>query len=222
MTTTYPRSGADVTTTDSLRRMLAWLAPVGPLAMAGWSLSIPYSLSDAPADWVPKMADDTRVELSFAMMFVFVLTIGIGVIVTGLVARRGSRRLGTVGLAMGFLGFSAMGFGGIGYDAIAATSVRAGLDTATTLELLEQADGFIAPLVGGIVFIPMSFIGTLLLGIALWRSRAVPRWAAGLLLASFPVILAGGAFLMAANALGFVMVAVAFAAAGREFARDGR
>lgn len=216
-TTTEPRT-AEVTS-DPLRRLVAWVAPVGPLAMAGWSLSIPYDLTDAPAAYIPKLANDARVELAFWMMLAFVLTIGVGVIVTGLVARRGSPRLGTVGLVLAYLGFSAMGFGGIAYDGIAAASVRAGLDVGTIEDILHQADTFTAPMVGGMIFIPMSFIGTLLLGIALWRGRAVPRWAAALLIVAFPVILAGGAFLMTANALGFVMVAAAFAVAGREFAR---
>lgn len=187
--------------------------------MAGWSLSIPYDLTDAPAAYIPKLANDARVELAFWMMLAFVLTIGVGVIVTGLVARRGSPRLGTVGLVLAYLGFSAMGFGGIAYDGIAAASVRAGLDVGTIEDILQQADTFTAPMVGGMIFIPMSFIGTLLLGIALWRGHTAPRWAAALLIVAFPVILAGGAFLMTANALGFVMVAAAFAVAGREFAR---
>lgn len=198
---------------------MAWVAPVGPLAMAGWSLSIPYALGDQPAEWVPKMADDVRVQLSFVMMLFFVLTIGIGVIVTGLVARRAAPRLGSTGLCLAWLGFAAMGFGGIGYDAIAAASLRAGVDTAVSVRMLEEADQFIAPTIGGVLFIPMSFLGTILLGIALWRGRTAPRWAALLLIMAFPVILAGGAFLMAVNALGFAMIAVAFFAAGREFTR---
>lgn len=218
MTTTTELRTTELTS-DPLRRLAAWVAPVGPLAMAGWSLSIPYDLTDAPADYIPKLADETRVELSFWMMLAFVLTIGVGVGVTGLVARRGSPRLGTVGMVLAYLGFSAMGFGGIAYDGIAAASVRAGLDVGTIEDILKQADTFTAPLVGGMIFIPMSFIGTLLLGIALWRGPAMPRWAAALLIVAFPVILAGGAFLMTANAFGFVMIAVAFAVAGREFAR---
>lgn len=199
-------------------RWLAWIAPVGPLAMAGWSLSVPYALSDEPAVWIPKMAAEARVELAFAMMLVFALTIGVGVILTGLVARRGSRRLGTAGLVTGYVGFTAMGVGGITYDAIATATLRAGVDVGTIERILKEADGFLAPAVGGMVFVPLSFLGTLLLGIALWRGRMVPRWAAGLLLLAFPVILAGGAFLMVLNAAGFVMIAVAFAVTGRVFA----
>lgn len=216
--TTAPPSTA--VTTDPLHRLMAWVAPLGPLAMAGWSLSIPYDLADDKPTFISSLEDDARVELSFWMMLLFVLTIGVGVIVTGLVARRGSPRLGVVGMVLAYLGFSAMGFGGIAYDAIAASALRAGLDVDTVEGILEQADTFTAPMIGGMIFIPLSFIGTLLLGIALWRGHSVPRWAAGLLVAAFPVILAGGAFLMAANAAGFVIIATAFAVAGREFRRD--
>lgn len=217
MTTTHPELAAGHP--DALHRLMAWVAPVGPLAMAGWSLSIPYALSDSPEEFVPKMADELRVQLSFVMMLFFVLTIGVGVIVTGLVARRGVPRLGITGMCLAWLGFAAMGFGGIGYDAIAAASLRAGVDTPGTVSILEEADRFIAPTIGGMVFIPMSFLGSILLGVALWRGRTVPRWAAVVLVAAFPVILAGGALLQAVNAIGFLMIAVAFLAAGREYAR---
>jgi hypothetical protein len=206
------------TTRDPLRRLAAWIAPVGPLAMAGWSLAVPYDLADPQEVFIAKMADDVRVELSFWAMLVFALTIGVGVVVTGLVARRGAPRLGTVGLVTAWLGFAAMGFAGIAYDALAAAPLRAGLDVETITGILAEADKFTAPMIGGIIFIPMSFLGTILLGIALWRTRAVPRWASAILIAAFPVILAGGAFLMAVNAFGFVMIAVAFGMAGRAFA----
>lgn len=201
-----------------LLRLAAWIAPIGPLAMAGWSLSVPYDLADPPEVFVPKMADGFRVELSFWMMLVFVLTIGVGVIMTGLLARRTAPRLGTAGLVLGYLGFTAMGFGGIAYDALAAAPLRAGLDLETIVRILGEADRFTAPMVGSSIFIPLSFLGIVLLGIALWRGRTVPRWAAAVLVASFPVILAGGAFWMPANALGFVMIAIVFGIAGRRFA----
>lgn len=137
---------------------------------------------------------------------------------TGLLARRGSPRLGTVGLVTAYLGYTAMGFGGITYDALSAIPLSAGVDIATIQAVLTQADTFTAPTVGGMLFAPMSFLGTVLLGIALWRSRVVPRWAAGLLLAAFPVILVGGMVLMLLNAIGFVMVAVAFGVAARRLA----
>lgn len=218
-TTTAPQTAVRA---DPLLQVAAWIAPLGPLAMAGWSLAIPYDLVDSPAEFIPKMADVTRVQLSFWMMLIFVLTIGVGVIVTGLLARRGSPRLGTIGLVTAYLGFTAMGFGGITYDALSAIPLSAGVDIATIQAVLAQADGFTAPTVGGMLFAPLSFLGTLLLGTALWRSRAIPRWAAGLMLVAFPVILAGGMFLMALNALGFVMLAVAFAVAARRLVNDTR
>jgi hypothetical protein len=219
MTTTHAPSTP--LATGRLLRTVAWIAPIGPLAMAGWSLSVPYDLADPPEVFVAKMADVFRVELSFWMMFVFVLTIGVGVIMTGLLARRTAPRLGTIGLVLAYLGFAAMGFGGIAYDALAAAPLRAGLDVETILRILGAADQFTAPMIGGMVFIPMSFVGILLLGIALWRGRAVPRWAAVVLLAAFPVILAGGAAWMPANAAGFVMIAIVFGIAGRRLAETG-
>jgi hypothetical protein len=204
---------------DVGRRALAVLAPVGPLAMAGWALAVPYALTEEPAEWIPKVAGNMgRTELSFWLLLVFAVTAGAGAIVTGMVARRGSLRLGTIGMVLAFAGFSALSFSGAGYDGAAAATINAGLDVPTAENVLREIDSYQATAVGGALFIPLMFIGVLLLGIALWRGRTVPRWAAAALLVAFPIILAGGFVAMAVNALGWLLLAIGFAAAGAAYA----
>jgi hypothetical protein len=202
------------------RRALAVLAPIGPLVMAGWALAVPYSLTDEPADWIPKLAANMgRTELSFWMLLIFAVTAGAGAIVTGLVARRGSLRLGTIGMVLTFAGFSALSFSGAGYDGAAAATVNAGLDVPTAESVLKEIDAYQATAIGGALFIPLMVVGVLLLGIATWRGRTIPRWAAAVLLAAFPVILVGGFAAMAVNALGWLLLAIGFGAAGVAYAR---
>jgi hypothetical protein len=64
---------------------------------------------------------------------------------------------------------------------------------------------------------PIMAAGVIILGVALWRGRAVPRWAAIVLVAAFPVIFVGGLVSMMINAAGWLLLAVGFAVVGRAF-----
>lgn len=214
MMTTTP---APVGTTT---RWLGYLAPIGPLAMAGWALAVPYHVGEPTDVWIPKVAENAgRTQLSMWMMLLFALTAGVGAIVTGLVARRGSLRLGTAGMVLAFLGFSALGFSGATYDGAAFAGMRSGLDLAATGRLMSEVDNLQAPTVAGMVFVPLMALGVILLGLALWRGRTVPRWAAGAVVAAFPVVFAGGVVAMPINAAGWVLLALGFGAAGVAYAR---
>ncbi|NRQ32781.1 hypothetical protein HII36_13160 [Nonomuraea sp. NN258] len=203
-----------------VHRALALLAPAGPLAMAAWALLVPYAVADAPDVWIPKAAAGVgRLQLAMWMLLVFALTAGVGAIVTGLVARRGSPGLGTAGMALTYVGFAALGFSGAGYDAAAVASRQAGLGQAATERLLAGLDAFQAPALGGAVFVPLMFLGIVLLAVALWRGRQVPRWAAALMPASFPLVMAGGFVAMPVNALGWLLLATGFGAAGAAWVR---
>jgi hypothetical protein len=201
-------------------RYLGFLAPIGPLAMACWAFALPYQLGDEPAVWIPKATSATgRLQVAMAALLLFSLTGLIGAIVTGLMARAASRRIGTTGLVLTFLGFSAVTFSGTGYDAAAVASYRTGRDIAGTERVLGEIDGFVAPALAGALFVPLMAIGVILMGIAFWRGRTIPRWAAGAMLAAFPVILLGGFASTLVNGVGWLLLAVGFAAAGTSFAR---
>ncbi|MEV4888134.1 hypothetical protein AB0K48_01930 [Nonomuraea sp. NPDC055795] len=216
MSTTLPSPAR----TAFARRSLGLLAPIGPLAMAGWSLAVPYGVADEPAVWISKAAAATgRLQVAMWMLLVFALTAGAGAIVTGLVARAGSLRVGTAGMVLAFAGFAGLSFSGAGYDAAAIASRQAGLDLAATQKVLDRIDTFQAPAVGAGSLVLLMFAGVLLLGVALWRGGCVPRWAALSILIAPPVILAGGFAAMPVNALGWALLAAGFAAAGFTFAR---
>lgn len=202
------------------RRVLAIVAAAGPIFMAGWALSVPSATTDSTAEGLPKLAAaQGQVEFSMWMLLAFALTAPVGAIVTGLVARRGSLRLGTVGLAATFLGFSALSAGGYAFLGGALASIRAGNPDATTELILDELESM-SVAYGAAVFVPPMFLGVILLGIAAWRGRTVPRWAAMSLLAAFPVIIAGGMLSMQLNAVGWLLLAIGFGAAGAAYARS--
>ncbi|MFD0474097.1 hypothetical protein ACFQ0B_42025 [Nonomuraea thailandensis] len=193
------------------------------MAMAGWAFALPYQLSDAPQVWIPKAAAGSgRLQISFILLLVFAVTALAGAIVTGIEARRASRRIGTAGLVLTFLGFAAVSFGGAGYDAAAVASYRVVHDVAQVERILAELGSFAAPVLASAVFVPLTALGVILMGIALWRGRAVPRWAAAAMIVAFPVILGGGAVSTIVNGSGWLLLAVGFGAAGVAYARrDG-
>jgi len=70
-----------------------------------------------------------------------------------------------------------------------------------------------AVLVALLLFLVGMVIGGILLGIALWRSRAVPRWTAVALIVSSPLRLVYDGGINAITALTWVLTAVGFAGA---------
>ncbi|WP_106403109.1 hypothetical protein [Actinocorallia populi] len=201
-------------------RILGRLAPLGPLAMAGWALALPYQPADEPEAWIPKAAAATgRLQLTMAMLLLFALTSLAGALVTGLMAREASKKLGTTGFILTFLGFSAVSFGASGYDAAAVASYKTVNDITATEKILDEMEAFSAPMLAGTVFVPLMALGVILMGIAFWRGRTIPRWASAAMLASFPVIMIGGYASTLINALGWLLLAAGFAAAGTAYAR---
>jgi hypothetical protein len=97
---------------------------------------------------------------------------------------------------------------------------QAGLDVATVTKLLENLHPVTA--VAGIFFVLGHVVGTSLFGIAMWRSRAVPRWAAVATTISQPIHFVA-AVILASHALdlvGWGLTAVGFAAAAVAFRRQ--
>jgi hypothetical protein len=67
-----------------------------------------------------------------------------------------------------------------------------------------------------VVYLAGHIAGMLLLAAALWRSRAVPRWAAGALAALVPLeVIEQAASSHVAGMLGYALVTVAFACCAR-------
>jgi len=212
-----PRVGLD-------RRALAIAMPIGPLAIAVVRGILPYNTTDSNTTMAPKVAAHQGTEsVVIWLTFITLLTLLPGVIALGLLARRGARRLGTTGLVVAFIGFACLFWSSVaGSDNVALAAARLGLSPASTGRLLDSM-GNITPIgLGSDLFVLGHIVGLILLGIALWRSRAIPAWAALALALSqvFHFMFAVIVPVHALDGLAWAVTAVGFGAAALALLRD--
>jgi hypothetical protein len=189
---------------------------LAPLLMAGWFTLCPqYGDPTCPSSVHPdaaiaafRAANPTLMQIFNWVTLIIPYLYPIGYIGLGLLAMKRSPWLATIGIAFGWLGSIAWGF--ISDTILLINSaIQVGQDTAfVALMKAHYAD----PL---ILFVAIGWVlghwgGYVLLGIALWRSRAIPRWAAILIIISGPVMgpIAYGVNIGMAQVLGFILVFV--------------
>ena len=90
-------------------------------------------------------------------------------------ARRGAPRLTTAGALLTLPGFLT-GFFMLGGGSLALATARHGLDVAAMAEAAAAFENDPSQLVAGLLFLVGIVVGLSLLGGALWRSHAAPRW----------------------------------------------
>ncbi len=208
---------------NDLRPHTRWLAalliPVGPAAVAVLRYVLPYSTVDEPATIVGKViADPASQSLVLWMAFVAALTIVPGVLWVGRLTRRGAPRLTAAAMLLMVPGYLALGWLCAG-DALLLAGARSGIGEATLTSLFGTLHPTIA--IAEVMFVIGHVIGTVLLGIAMWRSHAVPRWAAVAVAISQPLHFVA-AIIVASPELDLAawgMNAVGFAAASAAISR---
>ena len=172
-----------------VRRWSRWLAalviPVGPAAVAVLRWRLPYTTVDDPSTVVAAVtAHPESQSLVLWLGLIAILTLVPGVLWVGRLTRRHVPRLTAAALLLlvpGYLALSWLTAGDLLLWAGAQHAVDA--DTLTTLYSAMHPTSAIA---GGL-FVLGHVIGTIVLGVALWRSRRVPRWAALLTIVSQPL-----------------------------------
>ncbi len=167
------------------RWLLAVLLPVGPAAVAVQRFVLPYRTTDTPEAVVAKVAMDPQAQsvlLWLALIGLFTLVPGV-LGVTRLTRRRAPRTsaaavllLVPAYLSMGWL---------VGSDVLLWVGVRAGVDQPTLVRLYGTDHP--TTMVAAAVFVLGHVVGTVVLGVALWRSGTVPRWAAVLTVVAQPL-----------------------------------
>ena len=139
-----------------------------------------------------------------------------GVVAVGWLSRRRVPMLTTIGLTLAVVGYTCLAIGNsFGELSTALVASHSEVDRATAYALGSGLELGPVSSVTGTLFVFGHLIGTIILGLALWRSHAVPTWAALLLAASQPVHLAS--VLLGSRPLdlvGWGGTALGFAAAG--------
>jgi hypothetical protein len=92
------------------------------------------------------------------------------------VSRRGAPRLAAAGALLALTGQLAAFPLNQGGDLLAYMTVKNGFDVATMAKLQKALEEQVVAGVASLLFIVGIVIGLLLLGIALWRSKAAPAW----------------------------------------------
>lgn len=214
------RSAASAGAVRDLRRWHRWLAamllPIGPAAVAVLRFILPYNTPDGSAAVAAKVLAHAGAQSEVLWLgFVAILTLVPAVLAVGRLTRRRAPRLTAAALLLAVPGYLSLTWL-IGSDLMAWAGAKQGLDAATLGRLLGAVHPTSA--IAGILFVLGHVVGTVLLGIALWRTRVVPRWAAVVTIVAQPlhfvaaVILASHGLDLVAwglNAVGFATVAVA-------------
>ncbi|WP_138419261.1 DUF4386 family protein [Sinomonas gamaensis] len=191
------------------RRALAVIAPIPGLALALEIGGAPGSPGDAPDQRLSAFAAHLgQADFSLWMGVIAILTAVPAVIAAGWATRRAAPRLTVAGGMLTLIGFS-LALDVADTSSILYVAARDGLNrqaTAQLTQLVGEHPAAIAALVG---FLVAQAAGLLVLGIALWRTRLAPRWAAAVLAVS------GVAHVLAPGSIGS---GLAWAATGVGFA----
>jgi hypothetical protein len=226
--TTSHRIDSGPTTRQSTPRLLtlalALVAPLAPLAVGLGDILVPQpDESGALLDEVG--ANPGLASAAGAVALVAVLFFVPGVLAAGLAALRGAPRLASAGLLIAVPGWSAA-FVFPDLVGLANAMTSTGIDRSSAVRVLDHLGSFASPslAVAVMLFVVGHIVGTVLLGLALWRSRAVPRAIAGALTVSQPLHFV--AFVILGNdvldGLAYLLTALGFGAAGWAVHRAAR
>jgi hypothetical protein len=189
------------------------LAALGPVAIALVRGFLPYDTVDDPTTIVEKiMAAPGASTTVLWLAYLALLTLPLGVLIAARAAVAARPVLGSVAAVLAWLGFLSL-FAGAGADTIAAAARDAGVGVEPTVRLADAAEALGPSATAGLVFVAGHILGTVLLGIALWR--VIPRWAAVALTVSQPLHLLFAIFVTNhwADAAAWALTGVGFAAA---------
>jgi hypothetical protein len=167
------------------RILAAVLLPIGPLAVGVLRLILPYTTADDSATVVRDVAAHQTAQSAVVWLgLVGGMTLVPAVIFAGRTVGRGAPRLAAIATVLLVPGYIAVSWLASS-DAALLYGVRHGVPHATLAGMYDGAHP--AVLVAEGVFVLGHVLGTILLGIGMFRSRMVPVWAAVATIVAQPV-----------------------------------
>jgi hypothetical protein len=187
---------------------------VGPLAAVGYELVTPIDTGSNYAHQIAQAAAHPGAMNASAVFDFLGLALIPAVLLVAALARPGAPRLAAVGGAVAFAGYIGLTIVTAGDALLKAAAGVPDRTAAAALVHAYWATGLVGAMLA--VYLVGHIAGVLLLAAALWRSRAVPRWAA-LALAVLPLfeVVEQAGNIHLAGALGYALVAASFAACAR-------
>lgn len=201
------------------RWLVALMMPVGPAAVAVLRFVLPYDTTDGAATVVAKVATHPNPEsLVLWLGLVATLTLIPAVLWVARLTSEKAPGLTVAALLLLVPGYVSLAWV-VARDALLWAGVHRGVDAAVLTRLysaVHPASGVAEGL-----FVVGHVGGTVLLGMAMWRSRAVPRWAAALTLVSQPLHLFAAVIVVShpLDLVAWSLNAVGFAAAAASYLR---
>jgi hypothetical protein len=171
------------------RTLLAVAAvPLG-FYVAVFRYLLPYDMSDSPREIFGKLvASPAFVNRSMWVGSVVALTGFAGILAVAWLTRRRTPMLTTVAMFLAVPGYIALFAGGAYGDGLPyVTATVPGIDHETAFQLGSGMEASAQAGALGWIFVAGHLLGTVLLGIALWRSRLAPTWLAIGLAVSQPI-----------------------------------
>jgi hypothetical protein len=206
------------TTRADVRPVSRWFAalilPIGPAAIALLRYVLPYDTIDDMSTITNKIVGNLdRGSLVLWLGFVGILTLVPGAYFVGRLTRRRAPWLTAIALFLVVPGYLALPWAASS-DMFIWSAGTAGLDPAAIARASEVTHG--STDIAGFVFVAGHVLGTILLGIAMWRSRIVPRWAAVATAISQPIHVIAAVVLDShtLDLVGWGLQAAGFAAVG--------
>jgi len=193
----------------------------GSLAQLVQCLVTPVAQGDSAADQVSQAAGHLSAMRLAVVLDVPLVLIIPAVLYVGVVAGARASRLAAVGTVLVFLPAVAAEFLLAGDALLYEAARQPDRAAATSLVKAYLGNGVIGGLT--VVYLIGHVIGFVLLAVALWRVRAVPRWAAVALGLSPVVEIAGaGSGTTAVTAVGYALLVTAFGACAATLIRGRR
>ena len=201
-------------TAPSLGRGLAVaVAVLGPLTVAAIRLLLPSDAADDSAAVVATTLSHPELQTAVLWLdYLALLTLPLAVLLVAVRAVRAAPVLGWIGAVVAWLGFASLAWT-TALDPVPLAATDAGITQDAAVRLLDTLSSIGPGGLEGAVFVAGHVLGTVLLGLALWR--AVPRWAAVAIIVSQPLhfvaaVLVGSHVL---DAAAWTLAAVGFAVA---------
>ncbi|WP_432938275.1 DUF4386 family protein [Kribbella sp. CA-253562] len=208
------------------RRWTVWatalLLPVGPLAVAVLRYVLPYDTVDDSSTMVRKaIAEPGRASLVLWLGFVAVLTLVPAAYAVGRMTRSRTPRLTAAALVLLVPGYLSLGWLAAS-DQLLWLGPEAGLAAGDVIRLYDAAHPTTE--IAEVFFVVGHVVGTILLGVALWRSQVVPRWAAVAVIVSQPIHIVAAVVVPnhTLDLFGWGLQAAGFAAVGWAMVRGSR
>jgi hypothetical protein len=174
--------------TRTLRRVVvAVLLPLGPLSVAGIRGYLPYFSAASSEETVTQTAARLgRMDLVLWLSVVAMIALVPSALGAARLAQRRAPVLSLLAIGLLVPSFILLFFGS--GDPMLRVLAASGLDPATAARLYDDDAAALGPMTLSLFgFVAGHIVGTVLLGLALWKASVVPTWAAIAVMVSQPL-----------------------------------